>query len=222
MSTKWRYPWWVGPVSWLGSIAIRAMGLTWRIERRGLDPSAGPLEAHGRCIFVFWHSRLVPLVYTHRGRGGAVLSSRHLDGEISARMLHHLGYVLGRGSSTRAGEQALRRMVGFADHARFLALTPDGPHGPVEVAKVGAVFIASRTGLPVIPVATSSSDSFALKSWDRMRLPRPFARVVVQFAPALHVPPGIADEELERWRLRIEAELKTLTAALRAELKEPS
>ncbi len=222
MSATHGYPWWVGPVTWAGAVLIRVVGSTWRLDCRGEDPSAGPLETHGRCIFAFWHSRLIPLVYTHRGRGGAVLSSRHLDGEISARMLHRLGYVLGRGSSTRGGEEALRRMVKFADRSRFLAITPDGPRGPVEIAKTGIVFLASRTGLPIVPVATASSSSVVLKSWDRMRMPRPFARVRVEFGVPLRVPPDLGSEALESWRARIEATLSDLTTRVRAEMGERS
>jgi lysophospholipid acyltransferase (LPLAT)-like uncharacterized protein len=222
MSRRWKYPWWVGPVGVVTPNLVRALGSTWKIEQRGDDPSRGPLERGGRCIFAFWHACLPPLVYTHRGRGGAVISSRHLDGELTARALGGLGYVTARGSSTRAGEEALRRVVGLAETSRFVAITPDGPHGPAYVAKRGAIFVASTSGLPLIPVATASSASYVLRSWDRMRVPKPFARVVVRFGEPLRIPRELDDAEFERWRVRLETELTALTRATKAEIGEPA
>jgi lysophospholipid acyltransferase (LPLAT)-like uncharacterized protein len=217
MSRRSPYPWWVGPVTFFAPLFVRVLGLTWRIEERGEDPSTGPVGARACCIFAFWHFCLPPLVYTHRGRGGAVLTSRHLDGELVARILTSLGYHLARGSSTRGGDVALRRMVGLADRGRFLAVTPDGPHGPPRVAKRGVVFLASATGLPVIPVATATRSAFVLRSWDRMRVPRPFARVHVRYGTPLRVPAELDDAGMESWRLRIENELTSITADLERE-----
>ena len=82
-----------------------------------------------------------------------MLVSRHRDGEWITRVIHHLGYVTGRGSSTRGGDAGVREMLAWADAGRQLAVTPDGPRGPAEQAKEGAAYLAVRTGRRVVPMA---------------------------------------------------------------------
>jgi len=91
-------PSWLPPTAWALAGVLSTLGRTWRIERseatRRLDAE---LLAGRRCIYALWHARLFPLVYTHRGRGVAVLISRHRDGEWFARATKALGYRPVRG-----------------------------------------------------------------------------------------------------------------------------
>jgi lysophospholipid acyltransferase (LPLAT)-like uncharacterized protein len=112
-------------------------------------------------------------------------------------------------------------LLAHAEAGRHLALTPDGPRGPAEVVKSGVIYLASRTGMPVIPVAAASRPSRRLRSWDGMRVPWPFARVRVETGAALRVPPGLDDAGEEQWRARLESELRSLTARVRAAVGEP-
>ncbi|MBI1799411.1 MAG: lysophospholipid acyltransferase family protein [Candidatus Eisenbacteria bacterium] len=220
MSGIGRYPWWVGPTATLGAIAIRALGATWRIERRGHDPSASRSQDARRCIFTFWHSGLLPLAYTHRKRGVAVLISRHLDGEIVARALERLGFATARGSSTRGGGTGTLELLRLAAHGAYLGITPDGPRGPSEVVKGGAAYLASRSGLPIVPTAIGASRAVRLGSWDRMIVPLPFSKLLVDLGPPILVPPGLGEADLERWRLKIERALLELTSRVRADAGE--
>jgi lysophospholipid acyltransferase (LPLAT)-like uncharacterized protein len=190
---------------------LRLLGRTWRIEWLGTAARPAPLAPGERCIFALWHARLLPLVYTHRGRGVGVLISHHRDGEWIARIIRRMGYVSARGSSTRGGEEGLREMLGLASAGRILAITPDGPRGPAETAKLGAVFLASRAGLPMIPVAAAGRSEWALRSWDRFRVPKPFARVVVAYGDPIVVPPGLDPAALETWRGRLDAAIREAT-----------
>src|SRR5207249_1503746 len=91
--------------------SILALGRTWRIETHGVREIDRALEAGERCIFAFWHARMLPLVYTHRRRAITVLVSRHRDGEWIARVIERLGFTTARGSSTRGGEEGVREML---------------------------------------------------------------------------------------------------------------
>jgi lysophospholipid acyltransferase (LPLAT)-like uncharacterized protein len=77
--------------------------------------------------------------------------------------------------------------------------------------KRGAVFLASRAGKPLVPVACASSRAWVLSSWDRFRVPLPFARVVVAYGEPIRVPPSLDDAAAETWRSRIEHALEDLT-----------
>jgi lysophospholipid acyltransferase (LPLAT)-like uncharacterized protein len=208
-------------VAWLGALTVRILGSTWRISRHGHDPLSDRRADAPRCIFAFWHSALFPLTFTHRGRGGAVLIGRHLDAEIVARVIEHLGFVSARGSSTRGGEQAALEMLAFAAAGRFLGLTPDGPRGPAEMVKPGLAFLASRSGLPVLPLGVGCASAWGIGSWDRLRVPRPLSRVHLEFGAAIAVPPGLDDLELEPWRVRIESALRDTTRMAREAAGEP-
>ena len=97
-----------------------------------------------------------------------------------------------------------------------MALTPDGPRGPAERVKPGVVYLASRTGCPVVPVATASRRTWVLGSWDRFRIPQPFTRVVVAYGDPIAVPAGLEGAALEEWRARVERALADHTARVAA------
>jgi len=211
MSTKMRPAWWMRAGVVLGSLLVRALGRSWRIEFRGVREYDRALEAGERCIFAFWHARMFPLVYTHRGRAVGVLVSQHRDGQWIASVIERLGFATARGSSTRGGEEGVREMLDLAERRHLLAITPDGPRGPREQVKAGIVYLASRTGFPVVPVATESRSAWVFRSWDRFRIPRPFARVVVAYGAPLAIPRDLPGEETEAWRLRVEGAIAGLT-----------
>jgi hypothetical protein len=206
-----RYPWWMAPAAAAAARLVWLLGLTWRVTWVDAREREARLERGDRCIFAFWHARLLPLVFTHRRRSIAVLISRHRDGELIARIITRLGFLTGRGSSTRGGEEGIREMLAHAEDRRLLALTPDGPRGPAERVKPGLLYLASRTGFPVIPVATAARPVWTLASWDRLRVPAPFARVVVAYGPPIAVPARLADDQVEAWRERVEAGIRDLT-----------
>lgn len=212
----------MGIATWLGAALLRALGATWRIEWRGVDECHRRIASGERCIFALWHARLLPLAFTHRGRGIVVLVSRHRDGEIIARIVERLGFVTARGSSTRGGEEGVREMLELARARRLLGITPDGPRGPAERVKPGLVYLASRTGLPVVPVAAGFRSAWVFRSWDRFRVPWPFARVVVAYGEPIALPPALDPNAAEAWRARLEREIADLTRETRRSAGESS
>ncbi|HEY2955394.1 MAG TPA: lysophospholipid acyltransferase family protein [Candidatus Eisenbacteria bacterium] len=210
------FPWWLEPAAAAGAVLLRVLGATWRVDRSGLGRLDAAIAGGQRCIFAFWHARMLPLVWTHRGRGIVVLVSRHRDGELITRVIERLGFGTARGSSTRGGEEGLMDMLRLASQGRLLAITPDGPRGPAETLKPGLVFLASRSGLPIVPVASASRRARVLRSWDRFRIPRPFTRVVVAYGDPIAVPAGLEGAALEEWRARVERALADHTARVAA------
>lgn len=197
----------------LAAGVLAALAATWRIERVWLPASEPRALPTTPCIFALWHSRLLPLVWTHRAQRIGMLVSRHRDGEWIARVIRHLGYAVARGSSTRGAEEGLREMLAFADAGHGLGLTPDGPRGPARLVKPGVVYLASRTGLPVVPIASAANRAWEMRSWDGFRVPKPFARVVVATAAPIAVPADLDDAGRESWRLTIQRKLDGVTDA---------
>jgi lysophospholipid acyltransferase (LPLAT)-like uncharacterized protein len=184
MSRQWRY----AAVGRGGSLAIDALMATTRVERINDGPFRS-LQAQGQpVIFALWHGRLLPPTWAHRHEGVMALASRSEDGEYITRVLHHWGYGVVRGSSSRGGESALRELVQRVREGHSVALTADGPRGPREKLKFGVLQIAQRTGAPIIPLGTAVSRAWRFNSWDRFMLPKPFARVRIAYGDPVYVP----------------------------------
>jgi len=195
----------------LGKGVLHLLGSSLRIRREGGRAFEQFREQGRPVVFVFWHSRLLPLAYIHRGEGVVVLVSRHSDGEYIARVVERMGFGTARGSSTRGGMTGLRQLLRAARDGRDLALTPDGPKGPLKKFKWGALLVAQRAGFPVIPVGLHVDRAWILSSWDRFVIPRPFARIDVRYGDPHEIPPEWDREQLQRKAEELEGILNHLT-----------
>jgi hypothetical protein len=147
----------------------------------------------------------------YRNSGVRVLISQHGDGEMIARVIARLGMQPVRGSSTRGGARAILALLRQSDDLANIVITPDGPQGPKHVFQGGAIYLASRTGLPIYPVAVSFERSFSLRTWDGFLMPLPFTRGLFRIGKPLKVPPEIGREEFQASRKLAEEALRELT-----------
>jgi len=131
----------------------------------------------------------------------AVLASRSRDGDLITAALQTLGFDAVRGSSSRGGGQALVQMQHYlrARPESLIAITVDGPRGPRGVCKAGGLHLAAQLPAPLLIAAAAADRAWIFRSWDRMLLPKPFARIGVVFLPPIALP--AADE---RWRQKVE------------------
>jgi lysophospholipid acyltransferase (LPLAT)-like uncharacterized protein len=114
---------------------------------------------------------------TFRGRGYWALISLSRDGQIQDRVFRKFGYQTIRGSTGRGGVRATLQLAKKVAEGGVLAFTPDGPRGPTHEVQPGTVFLAQRSGRPVLPLGISARPRLLLSSWDRYMIPYPFARV---------------------------------------------
>ncbi|MCB9898046.1 MAG: lysophospholipid acyltransferase family protein [Planctomycetes bacterium] len=187
---------------------FRMMLASYRLEVA--DPTYVQRRARGiagRCIYSFWHENLWHAIQVFVGEGVCVMVSEHRDGEVIARIVERMGYELARGSSTRGGAKAMRDIVRAAkDREGDLCFTVDGPKGPRREIKDGILFAASLTGLPIVPTGLAVARCWHTKSWDRMRIGKPFTRVVCTLGPEIAVPPRVDRELLvTEWKDRVTA-----------------
>jgi len=190
---------------------IRLWYSTLRIRWHGfahLPPSPRGREP---VLYAFWHERLLLFAYTHRGQGVTTLISQHADGELIARVIERLGFAAVRGSATRGGTGAVLGMIRRVREGWDLAVTPDGPRGPQRTFREGALGLAAAAGIPLLLGTNAYSASWELPTWDRMRVPRPFARAIARAGPVIRVPPAAGDEEIVRLREKAERVLCDLT-----------
>lgn len=159
-----------------------------------------------RFVFGFWHEHLLTPAYVCARPDTSVMIGTHSDGELIAQVVQKLGMGIVRGSSTRGGANGLLSMI--REGTRHLAITPDGPRGPRRKCRVGIIYLASVTGLPIIPFGLGYRGYWRAKSWDKFAVPLPFGRIRAVSSHPIYVPRDLNGEQLEAYRLEVE---KTLT-----------
>lgn len=205
---KIRHPWLVAIAAWCIAQIIRTWMRTirFRYARQGPDYEPAALQPDERFIYAFWHEHILVPASRYARPDIWVLISKHADGQMISSACRQLGFQTVAGSSTRGGAEAVREMVSLGK-VGHLAITPDGPRGPRREMQQGVAFLASRTGLPVIPFGVACSWAHRFGSWDRFMLPWPFSRVVLVTREAVRVPEDLDRDGLEMWRHNLEAEL---------------
>jgi len=204
----------VAPV--LISGALRLIALTVRIRYVDADDLFSRWARGEQVIVAFWHNRVVMMPIAGRGQRLCIMNSQSRDGEIATRALARWGIYSVRGSATRGGATGFRQLVRAYRDGYQLAVVPDGPRGPACVAKSGVIHLARVTGATIVPVTYAASRQRRLRSWDRLIIPLPFARIVFQMARPLTVPRAATDTEVEALRRELEARLNAITAAAEA------
>jgi lysophospholipid acyltransferase (LPLAT)-like uncharacterized protein len=104
-----------------------------------------------------------------------------------ARILKRFGFTFVRGSTTSGGLMALRGLIKAARDGYSIAITPDGPRGPIFKVQPGIVYLAQKAGVPIIPVACALSRKKILRSWDRYQFPLPFGRIEAVYGQPFQV-----------------------------------
>jgi lysophospholipid acyltransferase (LPLAT)-like uncharacterized protein len=187
-----------------------------RVEYVG-DASLRARWASGEHVILsFWHDRLLILPVISEGVPMCIMVSQHRDGEVATRLLAAWRIATVRGSATRGAVGGFLRLVDAYRNGRSLAVLPDGPRGPRRVAKPGVVHLAKATGAPIYPMAYAASRAWRLKSWDRLVVPKPFARLRIEIGVPLSVPHDAPPELLAGLRAEVETRLNRLSTSAEA------
>ena len=207
--------WRIGPASLALSGLIRGLAATVDMRFHD-DATVRSWEQESRpFILAFWHRYLILMRFAYRGTRMSVLVSQSWDGELTSQTLAHLGIDTCRGSTSRGGAAALRDLLRRARAGSDLGFTPDGPKGPARRVQPGVIVAAAMSGLPIQPVAIAATRRRLLRSWDRMLVPLPGARVDVVFGAPLSVAPRSPVEEgvlnLERAMHALDARVAALS-----------
>jgi len=177
----------------------------------------------GPHIYPFWHGRLFlyPFLFRRMRDRIKVLVSPSADGEVIARTLSWFGFGIIRGSSFKKSVSALREMKKEVDAGYSIVMIADGSRGPAEKLQMGTLALAKLTGRPAYPSAISFSRCWRMKSWDRMMIPKPFARAVIVYGDPVWAPENCGAQQLEDKRLELERSLHSLTMRADGCFREP-
>ncbi len=148
--------------------------------------------------FVFWHGTLFfPMLFMPKLSGKiANLVSASNDGHIATEALELYGFENVRGSSNKDSVRSLVKMVKYIKNGYSGGFAVDGPKGPIYKSKPGAVYVAKKAGIEIVPLGVACSRKWVFeKSWDKFQIPKPFAKVVYIIGEPITVPENVEMDE---------------------------
>ncbi len=179
---------WQSLVVGLATVLLKLLGgtLRWTYE----DQAGYRTRAPGNPFIVgVWHNRILvlPLIFEwfcRRCYPVSILTSPSRDGALLSSFMANFGMGAVRGSSSRGGVKALLLLRAQLRGGVDIAITPDGPRGPIYEPSPGLLRLAVKTGIPVMAIRVDYERYWEIRSWDKFRIPKPFSRVhVTMLAP---------------------------------------
>lgn len=196
----------------LATWILRLLFLTVRVDHRRVKDDATPYAAASgptRYCFCLWHDAIIVCLFSLKTYKLAGLISRHQDGTYLTHAIKLLGITPVRGSASRGGAQATKQLIDQPD--LHVCITPDGPRGPRRTMKDGIIFLASRTGRPVVPTTVTGTRYWAVPAgWSDMLIPKPFSRVLLLAGHPINVPANVSREQISQITKRIQQEMNRL------------
>lgn len=203
-----------------GFLAAEFLRLVWKTNKFSFDPVDvyDIVEPQMPVILAFWHGQhfMTPFIRQKDYRG-AVLISKHRDGEFNALAAERLGIETVRGSGDhggafhrKGGVGAFKEMVRVLERGINMALTADVPKRS-RVAGMGIIMLARESGRPIMPFAMATSRYVQLNNWDRTTINLPFGRGALVGGEPISVPADADSATMETLRLQLEATLNDVT-----------
>lgn len=172
---------------YLISIAVSVLCKTLRVTVKNSGILEQLSKENKNFVLAFWHGTMLVPWYLHRNKGIAALTSKSKDGDLLARLLKSWNYHVIRGSSSSGGDIALGIMIDYAKNNNSIAITPDGPKGPVKKLKAGAVVTAKKSGLPLVLIGVGYKRKRILKNWDSFQIPTFFSKVYAVYSQPFYI-----------------------------------
>jgi lysophospholipid acyltransferase (LPLAT)-like uncharacterized protein len=169
----------IGFLIWL---VYRPLSFTWRITRREPQSMVNALGERQPFIMAHWHGDLFALACMAKRYRLVTIASRSKDGRIMGTLLRLLGVRVSAGSSSRGGAAALKGLIRLMREGHNCSFAVDGPRGPIYKLKPGVLETSRVVHCPIYYASVSCDRAFHWhRSWDRAYIPKPFARIDVQW-----------------------------------------
>jgi lysophospholipid acyltransferase (LPLAT)-like uncharacterized protein len=155
-------------------------------------------------IICAWHHDIYFSTWLLKDFELTALISSSKDGEYINQILSGFGFRAVRGSSTRGGIGAMKQLVRCLKDGNAVAITPDGPQGPIHKVQEGIVALAKMTGVPIIPWRYEASSCWKLNSWDSHKIPKPITKIKSVFGQPLYVPKSASSSDFGKYCQQLE------------------
>jgi lysophospholipid acyltransferase (LPLAT)-like uncharacterized protein len=185
----------------------RLYSATLRLEIENEQAWLAHLDDGGTVLLCAWHQQFFSAIrhfQLYRKYTPGIMISRSKDGAVVAGVARRSGWLPVRGSSSKGGKAALRKMIAHLKRCRLAGHIVDGPRGPAGIVKPGVIRMARATGAVIVPFYVSAQRRWIFNSWDRFLVPKPFSRVTLRFEQPLRLDRDLGSEEFEQQRQRLE------------------
>ena len=165
------------------------------------------------CIYAMWHANQLLVHGLYDRDRTNILISNSIDGEIVARTAEKWGFKVVRGSSGKKGAvESTMHMLSELKEGNSVAIMVDGPHGPLHKVKNGALKLAQKTEVPIIPAYWySPQKSFiSLPSWDKMKIPFGECNIINIYGTPIYIKQDANDEEFTAAKDEIKRQIMEL------------
>lgn len=156
------------------------------------------LDEKRNFVLAFWHGSMVVPWFVHKDKRISALVSRSKDGALLDKILRRWDYNVIRGSSHKGGSVALGVLIDTAKNDSPIAITPDGPTGPIRKMKAGAVIVAKKTKVPLILLGVHYDKKKVLNSWDKFEVPLFFSKVNMIYSDPICVDSELSFEDTNK------------------------
>ena len=181
---------------------------TYRVE---IDKKKLLFWASKKPIIAFLHQRIFILIHFLAPLRPTALVGESDDGQLLAKVLSLLGIKIVSGSTGKENAvRAILSLIKIIKKGEILLTTVDGPLGPAGKVKKGTAYIASNAQTPVMLISGESDRYWEFKSWDKLRIPKPFAKVRIEFLDPIEFLQKLTPKELEKKRKELEEKLAQL------------
>jgi lysophospholipid acyltransferase (LPLAT)-like uncharacterized protein len=161
----------------------------------------------GVVLLCTWHQQFFSAILpfkNYKTFNPSIMISQSRDGEIVAKIALRSGWNPVRGSSSKGGMAALKKMITHLKEKKLAAHIVDGPNGPLGIIKPGVIRLAHTTDAVIVPFSVSAEKAWYFNSWDKFLLPKPFSKVFLRFGKMIKFD-RVEDKEIfERQRMRLE------------------
>jgi len=186
MKKKWKQAkGWM--VRWMVFLVAWVLHKTYRIRCEGLDNRDVARTFHPKGVYcvAVWHEFALPCILAASGTPHCILISASQDGSLADLLARKFGFFTVRGSASRKSTEAILGLHRYLEKGVPAAFTVDGSRGPRHKCKPGVLRTALHAGCAVVPVSIAIDRAYELGSWDRAKIPKPFARIVLQYGSPL-------------------------------------
>ncbi len=162
----------------------RAYSWTFRLNVENEKEWMDYLENGGTVLLCTWHQQFFSAIchfQNYKVFNPSIMISQSSDGEIVAGVAERTGWNTVRGSSSRDGRGALKKMIANLKESKLAAHVVDGPRGPSGKVKVGVIRLAHATDAVIVPFSVSAEKAWYFNSWDKFLLPKPYTKVLLHF-----------------------------------------
>lgn len=199
-------------------LILKALSSTYKFEFHGVEHLKKARTIHPKNSFIFsiWHEQVFTVMAAHaHAEPYIALASRSKDGDYAAHIANKFGFRAVRGSSRgrrgdKGGKEALAEYIENLSQGVSGGITIDGPKGPRHVCKPGIVIMSHKTGSPILPVIAEASRHWEFNSWDRFKLPKPFAKIKIIYGEPLQIEKINDPEVFPQGALKVAAAMKAI------------